>query len=393
MDVSKTFSSFLFLFLCFQASLGVITNQGMHSYREESENQVEEREFEGWLQSRPEEYIMSLQQHNRNKVTAPKLSTQKVTFFDESKLTYKKGPYNGFPKHVMGMYILLADDTEPGYGTNADWDPKLHKYQQEGANVLFFTFINPETMEVPRSFKRLAATRGKDVEGAVPKDTLIIFAIGGYQYSLDYNPWHWLKSRPAAEAMAVKVAKWRDLYGIDGIDLDIEEGAGSKKQAGPNMLYFVKKLKSIHPDLMVSQPTYGYPQVQAEIDVINGGWRKGGDPTGLVDSIGLMVYEGTQALNYVKNYASGTSQWDGFPIKVDVPKSRILLGCKGSSNRESITGLASAAVKQEIMGVMVWYCSVRDGLKYSEAWDCSGRPDSEQAYVDSMSLFHAANNY
>ena len=32
----------------------------------------------------------------------------------------------------------------------------------------------------------------------------------------------------------------RDLYGIDGIDLDIEEGAGSKKAAGPNMLYFIK---------------------------------------------------------------------------------------------------------------------------------------------------------
>jgi hypothetical protein len=31
---------------------------------------------------------------------------------------------------------------------------------------------------------------------------------------------------------------------------------------------------------------------------------------------GLMVYEGTQALDYVKNYAQGTSQWDGFPIKV-----------------------------------------------------------------------------
>jgi hypothetical protein len=29
-----------------------------------------------------------------------------------------------------------------------------------------------------------------------------------------------------------------------------------------------------------------------------------------------MVYEGTQALDYVKNYAQGTSQWDGFPIKV-----------------------------------------------------------------------------
>jgi len=365
----------------------------MHSGRQESENEVEERDFEGWIQSRPEEYIMSLQQHNARKKEQTKKPAKKVTFFDESKLTYKKGPYNGFPKHVMGMYILLADDTEPGYATDSDWEPKLHKYQQEGANVLFFTFINPETMEVPRSFKRLAATRGKDVDGAVPEDTIIIFAIGGYQYSLDYNPWHWLTSRPAAEAMAVEVAKWRDLYGIDGIDLDIEEGAGSKKAAGPNMLYFIKKLKSIHPDLMVSQPTYGYPQVQAESDVINGGWRPGGASTGLVDSIGLMVYEGTQALIYVKNFAAGSSQWDGFPIKVDVPKSQILLGCKGSSSRESITGLASAAVKQKLMGIMVWYCSVRDGLKYSEAWDCTGRPESEEAYVDSMRLFNAANKY
>ena len=24
------------------------------------------------------------------------------------------GPYNGMPKKVVGMYILLADDTEPG---------------------------------------------------------------------------------------------------------------------------------------------------------------------------------------------------------------------------------------------------------------------------------------
>ncbi len=37
---------------------------------------------------------------SRNKVTAPKLSTQKVTFFDESKLTYKKG--NGL---IFVIYI------------------------------------------------------------------------------------------------------------------------------------------------------------------------------------------------------------------------------------------------------------------------------------------------
>ena len=29
-----------------------------------------------------------------------------------------------------------------------------------------------------------------------------------------------------------------------------------------------------------------------------------------------MVYEGTQALIYLKNYVTGTDQWDGFPIKV-----------------------------------------------------------------------------
>ena len=38
---------------------------------------------------------------------------------------------------------------------NYDWEPRLHPYQQIGANVLFFTFINPATMEVPVAFKKL----------------------------------------------------------------------------------------------------------------------------------------------------------------------------------------------------------------------------------------------
>ena len=77
------------------------------------------------------------------------------------------------PKKVVGMYILLADDTEPGYGhhvvdndpdvdlhfsfhsDNYAWEPRLHPYQQLGANVLFFTFINPATMDVPVAFKKL----------------------------------------------------------------------------------------------------------------------------------------------------------------------------------------------------------------------------------------------
>ena len=39
-----------------------------------------------------------------------------------------------------------------------------------------------------------------------------------------------------------------------------------------------------------------------------------------INDEGLMVYEGTQALDYVKNYAQGTSQWEGFPIKVFAAK-------------------------------------------------------------------------
>jgi len=53
-----------------------------------------------------------------------------------------------------------------------------------------------------------------------------VFIQGGYAYSIDTNPWPWLTSQSAAEAMAIEVAKWPSLYNCDGIDLDLEEGAG-----------------------------------------------------------------------------------------------------------------------------------------------------------------------
>ena len=145
-----------------------------------------------------------------------------------------------------------------------------------------------------------------------------MFDISSYAYSIDPNPWYWLTTKEKAEQMAVEVASWKTSYGIDGIDLDIEAGAGDKAEAGPNMVHFIRKLKSLQPGMLVSQPTYGYPQVQAEIDVINASWNVGGSRNGLADSIGLMVYEGTQSLDYVKNFAQGSSQWEGFPITVSV---------------------------------------------------------------------------
>jgi len=295
-----------------------------------------------------------------------------------------------WPKKILGLYILLADDAEDGFESNAQWNPQLHPWQQEASNVLFFTFIHPGTMEIPPSFKTLAATRGTGAPGAVPANTVIMFAIGGYTYSIKPNPWHWLESKEAAELMAEKVAKWPQEYGCDGIDLDLEEGAGSNKIAGPNMVHFIKKLKELNPSIIVSQPTYGYPQVQAEIDVINASWDSKGVSSNLADSIGLMVYEGTQALNYVKNYANGAGQWEGFPVTASAPKNVILLGAKGASSSSAINQLADAVVRDDLLGIMVWYASVKNGFDYAPVWDASTHNDAISGYKSAMTKFRNA---
>ena len=179
-----------------------------------------------------------------------------------------------FQSKIMGLYILLADDTEEGFESEtSSWEPELYPWQQEAANVLFFTFIHPTTMAIPPSYQKLAATRGTDLPGAVPRDTGIMFAIGGYAYSLKPNPWHWLTSKAAAEEMAVEVAGWPEKYGCDGIDLDLEEGAGARREAGPNMIHFIRKIREIRkaaglPRMIISQPTYGYPQVKLKQHVL-----------------------------------------------------------------------------------------------------------------------------
>ena len=111
------------------------------------------------------------------------------------------------PSKVMGVYLGVSADTVPGYETGSNWTPRLYPYQQAAANVLFLTFINPRTMEVPKAFANLAATRGTGADGAVPQDTVVLFSIGGLAYSESINPWQWLQSRGAAEAMAEEVIR------------------------------------------------------------------------------------------------------------------------------------------------------------------------------------------
>merc|ERR1711971_808709 len=281
----------------------------------------------------------------------------------------KGGPR--LPDKMLGMYLSLADNTIPGFEDESDWNPLLYPYQQTGANVLYFSFIDPATMLVPLSFRKLAMTRGQDTEGAVPANTTIIFAIGGYEYSVDPNPWAWLESKDAAEEMALQVAHWKT-YGADGIDLDLETGAGDQPAAGVNMFYFIQKLRS-------------YPQVPANDFIINNSWDVDGNSKNVADTVGLMVYEGAGSLDYVTNYAEATSQWDGFPITVNVPRTSILVGSRGSASAEDINTLVEGVVEQDLLGIMVWYCSVQNGFQYEVDWDCSGSEESQEAFKIALS--------
>lgn len=189
--------------------------------------------------------------------------------------------------------------------------------------------------------------------------------------------------------MAVEVATWPDKYGCDGIDLDIEEGAGDQTEAGANMVHFVRKLRSLKPEIIIGQPTYGYPQVKCTNEVINESWDLEGRLKNVVDSVGIMVYEGTQSLNYVKNFIHGADQWEGFPIKVNVNSKAVMLGCKGSASADTIMKLAQEAVSQDLLGIMVWYASVVNGLQYEASWDASGVANSESGYVQALQYFNS----
>jgi len=280
--------------------------------------------------------------------------------------------YGALPTRTMGMYILVADDTVVNYTSKDNWQPVLPAYLKDGANVLFFSFINPDGMAVPQSFVNLAKTRGSGAAGAVPGNTLIMFSVGGYSYSLKPNPWPWLVSSSAAVAMAEEVATWSTKYGCDGIDLDIESGAGDASGVGPNMFMFIRTLKSLNPKMIITQPVFGYPQVAAESYVVNYSWDVNGNSKGGADAVGIMVYQGTQSLTYVKNYAQGSKQWQGFPITVDVTPGEILCGIAGNAANGDIASMASAIKQQNLGGIMVWFASVLDAktgktaIKYSD---------------------------
>lgn len=302
----------------------------------------------------------------------------------------------------LGMYVLLADDTTE-YGSTRQWQPKLFSYQQTGSNVLFFTFINPDDLpNVPPAFANLAKTRGSREPGSVPANTTILFALGGEAYSTKPNPWKFLETKEAAEAMASKIAQWPTMYGCDGIDMDIETGAGAQASAVENIVYFASKLKELNPQMIFTQPVFGSPSsvpaANAAIEAsFNASWPGAqAHSYGSVSRVGIMIYSGTGALQYLDNYVNGCrhcTQWY-CPLAACVPEEAMVLGGGGGSTATTIQQLAQAVVSERLGGVMVWYTSVMDAATNASAVVYGKSDDaSDSSHASAQSAWASALAY
>jgi len=268
---------------------------------------------------------------------------------------------------TLGMYVLVADDTDEVYTSTHQWTPKLHPYQQKGANLFYLTFINPSLMpDVPPAFTALAETRGTGASGAIPSNATILFAIGGEAYSKKPNPWEWLTSKEKAEAMAVDVAEWPSKHGCDGIDLDIEIGAGQASDAGKNLVAFVAKLRELAPNMIVTQPVMGSPtNVPAAGYLLEASYNKShaSPALGSVSRVGIMWYIGTESENYLDAYENGCTkhctQWN-CPLAACVPASDMVLGASGDADASTIAKLGSDVKTKGLGGFMVWYATLLD---------------------------------
>ncbi len=106
--------------------------------------------------------------------------------------------------------------------------------------------------------------------------------------------------------------------------------------------------------MIINQPTFGFPQIDAENAVINESWNSNGVSNNIADSIGLMVYtpvsrsrikpcschailllltlQEADSLNWIDEYTESGSKWHGFPITADVPESAVIIGVKAREN-------------------------------------------------------------
>ena len=79
---------------------------------------------------------------------------------------------------------------------------------------------------------------------------------------------------------------------------------------------------------------------------------------------------------------------DFYPNALQNWRKIIILGAAGGS---TIRKLADATMKNDYLGIMVWYASVKNGLQYAETWDASSSEDTIEAYLETGKRFRAAS--
>lgn len=212
----------------------------------------------------------------------------------------------------------------------------------------------------------------------MPAGTTIIAALGGETYSQPVGDWKFLTgSASDARAMGEQIAGWKQ-YGIDGIDLDLEQGIGDR-DVGANIVEMIKGIKAKDPSFIVTNPKDGYPNCKATNYVINHAWDAQSKSLGVLDRVSIMYYTCEQSLNFVKNYASATSQYQGFPITVNVPTENIIVGIGGGDKADCIRGLAGEIKSRNLGGMMVWFSSVIDSATNQTAISYAAQYDSARA--------------
>ena len=71
-------------------------------------------------------------------------------------------------------------------------------------------------------------------------------------------------------------------------------------------------------------------------------------------------------------------------INVDVPKSSIMVGCKGSASASTISTLTNEVKARGLRGMIVWFATVREGFTYEPSWDTSNYVNSQGAFINAL---------
>lgn len=138
---------------------------------------------------------------------------------------------------------------------------------------------------------------------------------------------------------------------------------------------FAVTLKQLRPSFIITQPVFGYPQVYSESLMTVKSWDSSARSLNGADAVGIMVYTGSQSLQYVTNYNGGacTQWWCALcaAAKVSqpcstVPNHGILAGLGGDATQTDVNAVCSAQFNgQRVGGYMVWYASADNGFQYA----------------------------